>query len=127
MDTRDFDGRDKKTVMSISFREKNNVLIADLVGEVRLTEDFTPSLRNLISEHIAGGKINFLLNFAKVDFVDSYGIGDIVAAYLDVQGKSGKLKMTNLSPKIRLIFNYSGLTRVLEIFDNEEKALASFA
>jgi len=37
------------------------------------------------------------------------------------------LKLACLSPKIWLIFHYSGLTRILEIFDSEEKALQSFA
>jgi len=61
-----------------------------------------------------------------VDFIDSYGIGDIVASYSAVKEKKGRLKLACLSPKIWLIFQYSGLTRILEIFDSEEKAIQSF-
>jgi anti-anti-sigma factor len=118
--------REDKSTMSVKLRTKGGVVIADLTGEIRLTDDQTPSLHRLIDEQLAEGKLDILLNFARVDFIDSYGIGDVVASYLAVIVKKGRLKLAGLSPKIWLIFQYSGLTRILEIFDSEEKALQSF-
>ena len=112
--------------MPVSFREKGEVVILDLSGEIRFSEAIFPSLKKLIVEQLASGKKNILLNFEKVEFIDSYGIGDIVAAHTAVREKKGKLKLAHLSHKIWLIFNYSGLTRILEIFDSEDKALSSF-
>lgn len=112
--------------MSMKLREKGGIVIADLAGEIRFTDDQVPSLQRLIGEKLAEGKKDILLNLSKVDFIDSYGIGDVVAAYLAVKEKKGRLKLTGLSPKIWLIFQYSGLTRILEIFDSEEKAFESF-
>jgi anti-anti-sigma factor len=106
--------------------EKDGVFVIDLVGEIRLSDDFSPSLQRQVSELLAEGRFDILLNFSRVDFIDSYGIGDIVATYLAVKEKKGRLKLAGLSPKIWLIFHYSGLTRILEIFDTEEKALQSF-
>jgi anti-anti-sigma factor len=108
-------------------RERDGVTVVDLVGEIRLTDKVTPAVQREVAEQLAEGKTDFLLNLARLDFIDSYGIGDIVASYLEVKGKKGRLKLACLSPKIWLIFHYSGLTRVLEIFDSEEKALRSFA
>jgi anti-anti-sigma factor len=113
--------------MRFSLREKGDVVIMDLSGEVRLTEESTPSLQELLAEQLASGKRKILLNFAKVEFIDSYGIGDIVAGYIAVKEKDGIMKFARLSDKIWLIFNYSGLTKIFEIFDTEEKALKSFA
>ncbi len=113
--------------MLVSFKEKEGVVIVDLAGEIRLTEDHAPSLRKLITEQLAAGQVRFLLDFEKVDFIDSNGIGDIVAAYAAVRQKNGEMKLANLSQKIWLIFHYSGLTRVLEMFDSREKALKSFS
>jgi len=112
--------------MSIKLREKDGVVVVELAGEIRLSDSFTPTVHRQVAEQLAEGKPDFLLNFAQVDFIDSYGIGDIVAAYLAVKEKQGRLKLSCLSPKIWLIFHYSGLTRILEIFDSEEKALKSF-
>jgi anti-anti-sigma factor len=113
--------------MSVKVREKDGIIVVELAGEIRLSDEFTPALHRQVSEQLTEGKSDFLLNFAKVDFIDSYGIGDIVASYLAVKEKKGRLKLTCLSPKIWLIFHYSGLTRILEIFDSEEKALQSFS
>jgi anti-anti-sigma factor len=113
--------------MPIKVREKDGVIVVELAGEIRLSDDITPALHRQVVEQLAEGKSNILLNFAKVDFIDSYGIGDIVASYLAVKEKKGRLKLACLSPKIWLIFHYSGLTRILEIFDSEDKALQSFA
>lgn len=112
--------------MPVSFREKSGVVILDLSGELRFSEAASPSLKKLIAEQLASGKKNILLNFEKVEFIDSYGIGDIVAAHRAVQEKKGKMKLLNLSHKIWMIFYYSGLTRILEIFDSEDNALSSF-
>jgi len=113
--------------MSVKVREKAGIIVVDLAGEIRLSDEFTPALNRQLAEQLAEGKCDILLNFAKVDFIDSYGVGDIVASYLAVKEKKGRLKLACLSPKIWLIFHYSGLTRILEIFDSEEKALQSFA
>lgn len=112
--------------MSVKLRTKGSIVVLDLVGEIRLTDDQMPSLQRLITEKLSEGKSDFLLNFARVDFIDSFGIGDLVASYLAVKGKKGRLKLTGLSPKIQLIFRYAGLTRILEIFESEDKALQSF-
>jgi anti-sigma B factor antagonist len=112
--------------MRFGLREKKDVLIIDLAGEFRLFEKSTPTLQQLITEQLSSGNRKFLLNFAKVDFIDSYGIGDIVSAHMAVKDKKGTLKFVHLSEKLWIIFNYSGLTKVFEIFDNEEKALKSF-
>ena len=112
--------------MSLKVREKDGLIVFDLAGEIRLSDNISPALQRQVAEQLAEGKSDILLNFAKVDFIDSYGIGDIVASYLAVKEQKGRLKLCCLSPKIWLIFNYSGLTRVLEIFDSEEKAIQSF-
>jgi anti-anti-sigma factor len=112
--------------MPVCLREKGKIVIFDLSGEIRYSEAVCPSLKKLIVEQLASGKSHILLNFEKVEFIDSYGIGDIVAAYMAVQEKKGKLKLAHLSHKIWLIFYYSGLTRILEVFDTEEDALRSF-
>jgi len=113
--------------MRFGLRENDDVLIVDLSGEIRFSEISTVTLQQLITEHLSSGKRKFLLNFAKVDFIDSYGIGDIVSAHMAVKDKKGTLKFVHLSDKLWIIFNYSGLTRVFEIFDSEDKALKSFA
>jgi anti-sigma B factor antagonist len=113
--------------MQFGVREKGDVTILDLAGEIRLAAEASLSVQALVKEQLVAGKKKILLNFEKVDFLDSYGVGDVLAAFVSTQEKGGKLKVFHLSSKIWLIFNYSGLTRILETFDTEDQALRSFA
>ncbi len=112
--------------MQFSIREKEDAAILDLSGEIRFAEQTTPSIQALVKEQLAQGKKKILLNFEHVAFIDSYGIGDVLAAYVSCQDRGGKLKIYHLPNKIWLVFNYSGLTRIIETFDTENQALASF-
>ncbi len=113
--------------MRFGVREKGDVTIVDLAGEIRFTAEASASVQALVKDQLAAGKKKILLNFSQVDFLDSYGVGDVLAAYVSTQDKGGKLKVFHLSSKIWLIFNYSGLNRIIETFDTEDQALRSFA
>ena len=112
--------------MVITKRENNNVVIFDLEGEIRRSDTSDVSLHQFVKEQLDGGKRDILLNFDKVQFIDSFGIGEILASYISTQNIGGKLKLTRISNRLFLIFQVTQLTRVLDITENEETALASF-
>jgi anti-anti-sigma factor len=113
--------------MPVQVLEKGGVVVIDLEGEVRLTEDTSPAVHQLVADQLRAGKKDFLLNFKKVDFVDSYAVGELIAAYVAVREKKGRLKLACPPPKVWMVFRYAGLTQVMDVFDSEEKALKSFA
>ena len=112
--------------MPVQVLEKGGVVVIDLEGEIRLTADSSLAVHELVAERLSGGKKDFLLNFQKVDFVDSYAVGDLIAAYVAVREKKGRLKLACPPPKVWMVFRYAGLTQVMDVFDSEDKALKSF-
>ncbi len=112
--------------MPVRILDKGGVVVIDLEGEVRLGQEPSPPVHQLVADELAKGKRDFLLNFQKVDFVDSYAVGDLIAAYVAVREKKGRLKLACPPPKVWMVFRYSGLTQVMDVFDSEEKALKSF-
>ncbi len=112
--------------MPVKVQDKGGVVVINLEGEVRLTEESSPAVHKLVAQELHAGKTDFLLNFKKVDFIDSYAVGDLIAAYVAVREKKGRLKLACPPPKVWMVFRYSGLTRVMDVFDSEEKALKSF-
>jgi anti-anti-sigma factor len=72
------------------------------------------------------GTRNILFNFEKVEFIDSFGVGEILASYISTQNLGGKLKLARISKKLYLVFQVTMLTKVLEIFDSEESAMQNF-
>lgn len=112
--------------MVIDKREKNNVVIFDIDGEIRRSDITDVTLHQLVKEELEQGKKHILLNFERVDFIDSFGVGEILASYISTHNLGGKLKLARISKKLFLIFQVTMLTRVLDIFDEEDLALRSF-
>ena len=84
------------------------------------------TLHQLVKEQLDTGKKHILFNFDKVEFIDSFGVGEILASYISTHNLGGKLKLARISKKLFLIFQVTMLTKVLDIFDEEDTALQSF-
>lgn len=112
--------------MEINTREKTDVVIFDIEGEIRRSDITDVTLHQLVKDRLDEGKRNILLNFQNVDFIDSFGVGEILASYISTHNLGGKLKIAKISKKLYLVFQVTMLTKVLEIFDEEEIALDSF-
>lgn len=112
--------------MQIKIRDAGDIIILDIIGDFTLAHPAEVKLDTVIKEKMGRGKNNFLLNLRDMVFLDSSGIGEIVASLIFVQESGGNLKITNISDKVMLIFRYSRLTDIFEIYKNEKEALQSF-
>lgn len=112
--------------MMINKREKNSIVIFDIEGEIRRSDITDVTLHQLVKEQLEVGRKQILLNFEKVDFIDSFGVGEILASYISTHNLGGKLKLARISKKLFLIFQVTMLTKVLDIHDEEASALQSF-
>lgn len=112
--------------MMINRRDKNNVVIFDIEGEIKRSDITDVTLHQLVKEQLEVGKKHILLNFEKVEFIDSFGVGEILASYISTHNLGGKLKLARISKKLFLIFQVTMLTKVLDIHEEEDSALLSF-
>ena len=112
--------------MVINTRVKEDVIIFDIEGEIRRSDISDVTLHQLVKDQLDVGKRNILLNFQEVEFIDSFGVGEILASYISTHNLGGKLKIARISKKLYLVFQVTMLTKVLEIFDEEDNALDSF-
>jgi anti-anti-sigma factor len=112
--------------VDIKIRDYNTVIIFDIDGEIRRSDMTDATLHQLVKSQLEHGKRDILLNFENVEFVDSFGVGEILASYISTNNLGGKLKLVRISKKLFLIFQVTGLARVLEIYEDEAMALKSF-
>ena len=110
---------------AVKERQAGDVTILDLSGAVRIGEG-SIALRDAIRGLADGGKKKILLNLAGVNYVDSSGIGELIANYTTVSRQGGQLKLLNLTEKIRNLLVITKLLTVFDSFDNEGEALKSF-
>jgi len=112
--------------MKIHAREKDDIIIFDMEGELRRSDVTDITLHQLVKDQLDDGKRKILLNFKDVEFIDSFGIGEILASYISTHNLGGKLKIAKISKKLYILFQVTMLTNVLEIFDDEKVAVDSF-
>ena len=129
--------------LNINQRQAGDVTILDLDGEVRIGDSST-ALRSAIRNLVAGGNQKLLLNLKGVRYIDSSGIGELIANYTTVGRAGGQLKLLNLTEKvqdllvitklltvfdvydIKDLLQITKLYTVFDVYDNEAEALSSF-
>ncbi len=113
--------------MSMKFktREVDGVTILDLSGRITLGEG-SGTLRDAVRDLVSKGSKKILLNLAEVDYIDSSGLGELVAAYTAVKNSGGDLKLVNLTKKVSDLLVITKLATVFDVKDDEAAAVASF-
>jgi anti-sigma B factor antagonist len=109
---------------SANIRHSGGVSVVDISGH--LTSFVRGALRNTITELLRQGRKHILLNLSGLDYLDSSGIGDLVANYLTVIKAGGEMKVVGLTPKIEEILKITQLYQVFADFQDEQSALQSF-
>jgi anti-sigma B factor antagonist len=111
--------------LNISERQVGDVTILDMDGKITIGEG-SVSLRTAIRRLLEEGKKKILLNLAKVGYIDSSGIGELVSSYTAINKESGELKLLNLTQKLQDLLTITKLLTVFDVYESEEEALASF-
>jgi anti-anti-sigma factor len=111
--------------MQIKTRESHNIIIFDIKGEVTRRAE-TP-LQQHVKSQLELGKRNFLLNFENIPFMDSYGVGELIASFKSIHDLGGKLKLMKLPPRIKLLFKITMIEKIFKIYDDEEAAIKNFS
>jgi anti-sigma B factor antagonist len=100
-------------------------LILDLKGRITTGEP-SVTVRDAVREEINKGFKNILLNMGEITYIDSAGLGELIAAYTTVKNRGGHLKLLNLTKRLHELMQITKLYTVFDVYDDEVKALGSF-
>ena len=112
--------------MTLRERRVDDVTILDLKGRLVL-EEGDAVLRSRVNELATEGRFKIIVNMKDVTYVDSCGIGVLIAKYVSLRKKGGDLKLLGLTPRSHRLMEISKLLNVFETFDVEDLAVRSFA
>jgi stage II sporulation protein AA (anti-sigma F factor antagonist) len=113
--------------MVFEIREVNNIVIYNIEGEIRIDEEMPVILHDHVKSQLEIGKRYFLFNLENVNYIDSFGVGQLIGSLTSIMNVGGKLKLTNLIPRIRFIFEVTGLVKVFIITPDEEAAIRNYS
>jgi anti-sigma B factor antagonist len=112
--------------MKLSSRRVGNVMVFDVEGKI-LLGDGDVEIKQAVDELLSSNQKEILLNLAKVPYVDSAGLGEIIRCFTAVRKAGGNFRL--LAPNQRLI-DLLTITKLVNVFDwygDEASALKSFS
>ena len=108
--------------MNLQFYVKEDNLVVIMEGE--LDHHSTEEARNKIDNQLDVEGINkLILDFSKVSFMDSSGIGVVIGRYKKLSAKNGRVCIVGVSPSVRRVFELSGMFKIIGLYDNIEEAI----
>jgi len=111
--------------LNISERQAGDVTILDMDGKITIGEG-SVALRSAVRRLLEESKKKILLNLARVGYIDSSGIGELVSSYTAINKEGGQLKLLNLTQKLQDLLTITKLLTVFDVYETEEEALNSF-
>lgn len=96
------------------------------IREDRLDANNSEELKVELHRLFDSGTKNMVLDLKEIHFIDSSGLGVLVSGYKNASTVHGSLKLSNLQPQVKSMFELTRLHRVFDIFSTVDEALQSY-
>ena len=110
--------------MAFEVTEKSGITIIDVEGQLIVGN--RQELKQKVLERLDSGERKFLIDFSNTGYIDSSGLGVLVAMAKKVKQERGTLRLHNLDEDLRTLFELTKLDTLFQIADTRERALQSF-
>lgn len=111
--------------MDIELRSLGQVKLVKLRGRLNLG-DAVDRLRDTLGDLMNSGDTRIVLDLSEVPWIDSSGIGLLVKILTSAKQKGGSVKLLNPSKFTVQTLKMICLLDLFEVFDDQERAVASF-
>jgi anti-sigma B factor antagonist len=121
-----FDEGETNMRLKIANREVNGVSVVALDGRIVLGQE-SNALRERLKSLIAKGEKKIVLNMDNIKYIDSAGLGTLIAAHYSAKTQGVSLRLSHLGGKFQDVLQVTKLLTVFDVCDTETAAVASFS
>ena len=111
--------------LTIQEHEIGAVTVLKLTGEI-LLDDGDQVFRAHVHDLMGNDRTKLVVDFADVAYVDSSGVGMLVAKQQTLRKLGGDLRLVHLSPRYQRLLTTMRVLPLFRVFDDEATAVASF-
>jgi anti-anti-sigma factor len=108
--------------MQISTRTSNDTHIVAITGSLDSTT--SPEAQKSLDAIVAGAK-KVALDFSQLDYISSAGLRVLLGAAKRLRASGGTLGMFGLNQSVREVFEISGFSSILSVYQSEAEALGA--
>jgi anti-sigma B factor antagonist len=117
--------RREAVALKMNAREVDGIAVVGLDGRVVLGDE-SNALREEVKKMLSAGKKKIVLDMSNVSYIDSAGLGTLVAAHESARKQGASLKLSNLGKKFQEILQVTKLLTVFDVYPSESAAISSF-
>lgn len=114
-----------RPLLHISETQVGDVTVLHLRGQLVL-DDGDLVFRDAVNALIERGRLKIVVDLADVTYIDSAGIGVLIARYLGVRRRGGDMRLANLTARSHRVMTITHLMTVFEPFESVDAAVRSF-
>lgn len=108
--------------MHVDIRQTDDVIIVDLQGRM-VAGVGERMLRDVMNQLVAEGWKKILLNLSGVSWLDSAGIGELVASMKMASRFGVAVKLLRIGDRVKHVLSISQILPLLDVYEDEEEAL----
>src|SRR5258707_239730 len=118
--------RAKERLMQLKLNSRtiDDIFSVNCNGRIVFGEE-SSLLRDQIKKAIAEHK-RIVLNLGEVNYIDSGGLGTLVALHTTARNAGGTIKLANLTKRVGDLLQVTKLLTVFDVYNSEAEALDSF-
>lgn len=102
-------------------KEKNSVIIS---VKGRMDAVSAPEFEQKLGDWIDAGESNFVIDLSEVDYISSAGLRSILVIAKRLKANNGQLMLSALQDAVKEVFEISGFSSIIPIYESVEAALA---
>jgi anti-sigma B factor antagonist len=106
--------------------QQGDVAVLSLAGEITL-DDGDLAFRKYVEQMIAAGTRRIVVDLSGVTYIDSAGVGMMVAESKRVSEQGGAMRLARLTARSHHLLAMLKLKFVFEIYDDVDAAVRSFS
>jgi len=114
-------------VLSLTTRNHgNDVSVIELAGRITLGRE-SGQIETVVLKMLDQGVTKFVIDLAKVDYIDSTGIGRIAYSYGKITKANAQARVSGAKGLVMDLFRITRLDSVIRFFPDVDSACESFA
>jgi anti-sigma B factor antagonist len=111
--------------LKISKRTVDGIVAVECSGRIVFGEE-SSLLREEVKKALAEGAKRIVLNLSEISYIDSGGLGTLVALHTSAQHAGGKIKLAGLTKRVGDLLQVTKLVTVFDVHNTEHEALEAF-
>ncbi len=110
--------------MTMKIETKNGLTVCYIEGEIDINT--SPSVKKAFDKLISSKTPKIIVSLSKVTYVDSSGLATLVEILKNMRSYGGRLRLSDMSSKIKSLFEITKLEKLFEIMADEKEAISTF-